>query len=297
MNIRPLTDADLEAVAKLAADDETVLHGRESRLGTADVRGWLIRTDLENDSWLYEDDGRPVAVSWFDLHGDLGFFVGIVAQGAKGRGLGTRIVETGEAHAREQGADRLHTFGLEEDTAAADLFVRHGYGQVRRFYEMAIELDAPPAVPTLPEEFTLEDFRMEDARPFYETLDAAFQDSWEHYTIGFERWWEEKQRANDFDPTLWFLVRDGDAVAAVIRNEPERNGGGYVASLGVARPWRGKGLGRALLLRTFAEFYARGVPRVTLGVDAQSPTGATKLYESVGMLTENAAVVYEKALT
>jgi hypothetical protein len=35
---------------------------------------------------------------------------------------------------------------------------------------------------------------------------------------------------------------------------------------------------------------------VTLGVDAESPTGATRLYESVGMTTENAAIVYEKAL-
>jgi hypothetical protein len=49
-------------------------------------------------------------------------------------------------------------------------------------------------------------------------------------------------------------------------------------------------------LRTFAEFYARGVPRVTLGVDAESPTAATKLYEGVGMTIEDAAVVYEKAL-
>jgi mycothiol synthase len=296
MNIRPITDADLHAVARLAAEDETVLHGRESRIGTVDVRGWLTRTDLANDSWLYEDDKSPVAVSWFDLHGDLGFFVGIVAQGAKARGLGTRIVEAGEARARERGAARVQTFSLEEDVAAAEIFVRHGYAHVRRFYEMAIELDAPPTVPALPDEFALEGFRTEDARPFYETLDSAFQDHWEHHSIPFERWWDEKQGAHDFDPTLWFLVRDGDAVAAVIRNEPERNGGGYVAALGVARPWRGKGLGRALLMRTFAEFYARGVPRITLGVDAQSPTGATKLYESVGMLTENAAVVYEKAL-
>ena len=296
MNIRPITDADIETVARLAAEDETVLQGRESRVGPVDVRGWLTRADIENDSWLYEEDGRPVAVSWFELHDDLGLFVGIVAQGAKRRGLGTRIVEAGETRARERGAARVQTFSLEEDASAAEIFVRHGYAYVRRFYEMAIELEAPPEVTALPEEFTLEGFRSEDARPFYDTLDAAFQDSWEHHSIGFERWWEEKQSAHDFDPTLWFLVRAGDAVAAVIRNEPERNGGGYVAALGVARPWRGKGLGRALLMRTFAEFYARGVPRVTLGVDAQSPTGATKLYESVGMLTENAAVVYEKAL-
>jgi mycothiol synthase len=296
MNIRPITDADFDGVARLAAEDETVLHGRKSRLGTADVRGWLTRTDLENDTWLYEEDGKPVAVSWFELHGDLGLFIGIVAQGAKGRGLGTRIVEAGEARARERGAARVHTFSLEEDAAAPEIFERHGYAQVRRFYEMAIELDAPPTVTALPTEFVLEGFRTEDARAFYETLDSAFQDHWEHHSIPFEGWWEEKQSSHGFDPTLWFLVREGGAVAAVIRNEPERNGGGYVAALGVARPWRGKGLARALLMRTFAEFYARGVPRVTLGVDAQSPTGATKLYESVGMLTENAGVVYEKAL-
>ena len=148
---------------------------------------------------------------------------------------------------------------------------------------MAIELEVAPAVTPLPDGLTLESFRTEDALAFYETLDAAFQDHWEHHSIGFERWWEEKRGASDFDPTLWFLVRDGDDVAAVIRNDPERNGGGYVGAIGVARAWRGKGLGRVLLQRTFAEFFSRGVSRVTLGVDAENPTGATQLYESVGM--------------
>jgi mycothiol synthase len=296
MNARPITDADIGAVAALAADDEAALQGRPSRLGANDVRGWLARVELAQDSWLYEDQDRLVGVSWFDFIDDLGFFVGIVAQGAKGRGIGTRIVETGVERARDRGAARVQTFGLEQDTAAADLFKGLGFALVRRFYEMAIELETAPVVPALPDGFTLETFRMEDARSYYEALDASFQDHWEHHSIGFDRWWEEKQSAHDFDPTIWFLVRDGDEVAAVIRNDPERNGGGYVAAIGVQRAWRGKGLGRALLLRTFAEFYSRGVPRVTLGVDAESPTGATKLYESVGMTVENAAVVYEKAL-
>ncbi|MDP9262480.1 MAG: GNAT family N-acetyltransferase [Actinomycetota bacterium] len=296
MSTRPITEGDMEAVAALAGEDEAALQGRPSRLGLNDVRGWLERVDLAQDSWAYEENDKLVAVSWFDFIDDLGFFVGIVAQGAKGRSLGARIVETGEARARERGAARLQTFGLEQDTAAAALFKGHGFATVRRFYEMAIELEAPPVVPTLPEGFTLDTFQTEDARPYYEALDAAFQDHWEHHAVGFDKWWELRQSAHDFDPTLWFLIRDGDEVAAVVRNEPDRNGGGYVGAIGVQRAWRGKGLGRALLLRTFAEFYARGVPRVTLGVDAESPTGATKLYESVGMTVENAAVVYEKAL-
>jgi mycothiol synthase len=296
VSTRPITDEDIEAVVALAVEDESVLQGRPSRLGTNDVRGWLVRVDLEQDSWLYEEDGKLVAVSWFDFIDDLGFFVGMVAQGAKGRGFGTRIVETGEARARERGGARAQTFGLEQDAAAAQLFEGRGYTPVRRFYEMGIELAAAPVVPEFPEGFTLDTFRTEDARPYYEALDAAFQDHWEHHSVGFDRWWEEKQAAHDFDPTLWFIVREGDEIAGVIRNDPERNGGGYVAAVGVQRAWRGKGVGRALLLRTFAEFYSRGVSRVTLGVDAQNSTGATKLYESVGMTTENAAVVYEKAL-
>jgi mycothiol synthase len=297
MNIRPITDEDIEAVATLAAEDEEAFHGHPSRLGAADVRGWLTRADLENDSWLYEEEGKVVAVSWFEVYGDLGIFIGVVAQGTKGRSLGTRIVDTGEARARDRGAARAQTFGLAQDGAAAVLFEGHGFTLVRRFYEMAIELEAAPTVPTLPEGLTLEPFRTEDARPFHTTLDGAFQDMWGHQSIGFDRWWEQKQAAHDFDPTLWFLVRDGHEIAATIRNVPERNGGGYVEALGVARSWRGKGLGRALLLRTFAEFYSRGVSRVTLGVDAQSPTGATKLYESIGMTIESANVCYEKALT
>jgi mycothiol synthase len=296
MNIRSITDSDFEAIAALAGEDEAAFHGRPSRLGPSDVRGWLGRVDLGQDSWVYEEGGKPVGVSWFDFIDDLGFFVGIVAQGAKGRGLGPRIVDTGEARARERGAARLQTFGLEQDAAAAELFERKGFSTVRRFYEMAIELEAPPDVPPLPAGFTFETFRLEDARPYYEALDAAFQDHWEHHTVGFDKWWELRQNEHDFDPTLWFLIRDGDEVAAVVRNEPNRNGGGYVGAIGVQRAWRGRGLGRALLMRTFAEFYSRGVSRITLGVDAESPTGATKLYESVGMTVENAAVVYEKAV-
>ncbi len=297
MNVRPITDADIEVVASIAAADEAALYGHPSRLGPADVRGWTARADLVNDSWLYEEGGEVVAVAWFEQVDDLGIFVGIVSQGAKGRGLGSKIVANGVGRAHERGAARVQTFMVEPDTAAGELFAGSGLAPVRRFYEMAIALESAPAVPSLPTGLTLESFRAEHARAFYETLDGAFQDHWEHHSVPFDRWWEQKQAAHDFDPTLWFLVRAGDEIAGVIRNEPERNGGGYVAALGVAREWRGKGLGRVLLLRTFAEFYSRGVTRVTLGVDAESPTGATRLYESVGMRMETAAVVYEKALT
>ena len=46
---------------------------------------------------------------------------------------------------------------------------------------------------------------------------------------------------------------------------------------------RGRGVGAALLRRSFAMFAGRGIRRVVLAVDAENATGATALYERVGM--------------
>ena len=93
---------------------------------------------------------------------------------------------------------------------------------------------------------------------------------------------------SDDDKSLWFVVRDGERIAAYARCEAGRHGGGFVGMIGIAEAWRRRGLGRALLLHAFREFWARGITRVTLGVDSENPTGATRLYESVRACTSRA---------
>ena len=44
-------------------------------------------------------------------------------------------------------------------------------------------------------------------------------------------------------------------------------------------------------------YNGRGLPHVTLGVDADNPTGATRLYERAGMRVEKEDVVFVKDLT
>jgi mycothiol synthase len=67
--------------------------------------------------------------------------------------------------------------------------------------------------------------------------------------------------------------------------------------LGVRAPWRGRGLGRALLEHAFAAFAARGFAAVILGAEADSPTGADRLYERVGMRMTHRQARYEKPLS
>jgi len=232
----------------------------------------------------------------FNVWDSLGFFAGIVAQGWKGRGLGTEIADRAERLARARGAARLHGVGLVEDAGAAALFAGRGYAEVRRFYEMAIELEEPPADVPLPDGLTLDEVGDEDMRAFYDALGDAFQDHWEWHATPYDEWFTMREgQHHDADGPLWFFIRDGDEIAAVVRNE-SRSESGYVGAIGVRRAWRGKGLAKALLARTFAEFRRRGRTRVTLGVDADSPTGATHLYELAGMYVESCTVVYEKAI-
>ena len=52
----------------------------------------------------------------------------------------------------------------------------------------------------------------------------------------------------------------------------------------------------ALLHHSFGELYRRGKRKVGLEVDAQSLTGATRLYEKAGMRVDRQYDVYEKEL-
>jgi ribosomal protein S18 acetylase RimI-like enzyme len=106
---------------------------------------------------------------------------------------------------------------------------------------------------------------------------------WQQHIFGRE-WW---------DPSLVYLVREGAEVVAAEINA-FRFGVGWIGTLGTRRPWRCRGLGRALLLTAFVELYRRGYRRIGLAVDAGNETGATHLYESVGMHVAWQADVYEK---
>lgn len=298
MSHRPLTPEDLPAVAGFLAEDETHVFGRPSRLGLADVTAWLAEVDLERNSWLFEERGEIAAVAWAEVeeHHDAGFAVGVVHRGLQGRGLGSRLVDLFEARLRELDCERLHSVTLAPETAAASLLTARGYREVRRFWEMTIELDEAPPAPLVRDGLRLERFSEEFARGFHAALDEAFADHWEHKPSPFESWWERQVARPDHDPSLWFLVRDGDEVVAAARNDPQRSGGGWIGSLGVRPAWRGRGLAKALLLASFREFHRRGRRRVGLGVDSENTTGATKLYEGVGMVIDSEQVVWEKKL-
>jgi mycothiol synthase len=291
MNSRPATREDAAAVAELFGSVEEEFLGRPSRLDEQAVHGWWQTIAFATNTWLFEEDGALVAGAFAQVHGSRGNGAGAVRPSEQGRGLGTQLVDVMEGRLAEEGAARVHSWALAADRRASELFGRHGYREARRFWEMAIEFAGESPEPAAP----IETFREEDGPAFHAALEEAFEDHWEPHPEPFEEWWTRQQARTNYEPSLWFVVRDGAEIAAVARNEL-RPSGGYVGALGVRRPWRGRGYGRALLFHSFREFRRRGMSRATLGVDAANPTGATHLYESVGMHVEQEEIVWEKVL-
>jgi ribosomal protein S18 acetylase RimI-like enzyme len=98
----------------------------------------------------------------------------------------------------------------------------------------------------------------------------------------FRAYWRGTEK---YDPEAWwFAVRDGEPVGMLLGDNSRGDATlGYVRSLGVLKPARGQGIAKALLLNAFDDYRRRGRTAMQLGVDSNNATGATRLYEGLGM--------------
>lgn len=181
--------------------------------------------------------------------------------------------------------------------ATAALLQQEGYEHIRSFYDMEIDLEEAPQSPEWPNGLTVRAMRPGEERAVFELIEEAFSDHWGHLPGKYEEWEHWMMKREGFDASLWFLVFDGDKLAAgaLCLYEPSQ-ATGWVGQLAVRRSWRRKGLGMALLQQAYAEFYRRGVYKVMLGVDAQNLTGALRLYERAGMHVAVQTDSYQKEL-
>jgi mycothiol synthase len=292
--LRPATDADAETVVELVSALDVALLGSPD-YSLADLHDEWSELRPE-DRFLVEDAGTVVGYGTVEQNPQHGQSDGYVHPEHFGRGVGSFLVRELEQLLAGRGATRVQNAALVLDTRAQELLRSHGYGEVRRFWHMRIELEDEPPAPLWPDGLTVSRFDPADAAAFHEALETAFADHWQHEPEPFEKWREATLERDDFSPELWAVVRDGDEIVAGTVCRPERLGVPWIARLFTRREWRRRGLGEALLYDAFGTFWRLGRRSVGLGVDAQSDTGAQRLYERAGMHVHWGAVVFEKEL-
>jgi GNAT superfamily N-acetyltransferase len=292
---RPTRRDDAPAIAELVRALDLAVLG-ESDYSLAELEDEWRELDVERDSWVVEGDRGVVGYGTVEERAGHWRTDGYVDPAVWGRGVGGLLADGLEAEAAARGARRVETAVLVLDARAQELLSGRGYREIRRFQHMRIVLDAEPEPPAWPEGLTHGRFDERDAQAFHAALEEAFADHWEWEALTYEKWRRTELEREGYAPELWSVVRDGDAIVAGTVCLSERLGAGWVARVFTRRPWRGRGIGEALVRQAFRDFWERGQRVVGLGVDAQSTTGANRLYERLGMRVHWGAVVYEKEL-
>jgi mycothiol synthase len=289
--LRRVTPADAGAVTELKRAAETARHG-ESDVTVEVVREeWALpRLDLARDVWLVDDgDGHLAGYGfcWVESLPATVVAEQTVHPAHRGRGLSELLLTLGEERAAELAraagaAGVLDVWCSEDDDARRTLYGRRGYEHIRTFLRLERGLSGPVERPVWPAGVEMRIFRRDqDEAAVHAAGEEAFRDHFRPSEMDLDEWLEFRFVRGDLDLALWLIAWEGEQVAgaALAFETPE---GGYIDELFVRRPWRGRGLGRALLLAACAELRRRGQTLAYLGVDSDNPTGATRLYGSAG---------------
>jgi mycothiol synthase len=304
--VRPSPDQFDEALALLQAADAAV-YG-DSDWTERELREEWEGLDLERDAWLIRVDGRMAGVAHL-LERREGRFIGdaYVHPELTCRGVGARVLGLLEERALElepdwpeEGQIVLQCAHLVGDERAPHLFVGRGYDYVRSGFRMVIDLHDDHQAPAWPDGIELRPLDIErDGRLVHAAIDEAFASERGYLHRPFDVWSRRVFGWSRFDPSLVPVAWDTERgeIAGLSLNYPKRMGDwGWIGSIGVRPAWRRRGLGLALLRESFRRFHETGESVAALGVDAENPTGAVRLYERAGMRVLWRADVWEKEL-
>lgn len=244
-------------------------------------------------SWREMVDGSRTYKHW-----------GAVIPERRRRGIGGALLEVGRARLREiaaghpPGAERsLQCHIFEGEAGARAMVEQRGYRPLREVLRMERPLEDLPAAP-LPAGLEVRPARPEHYRAVFDAHEEAFRDHWGaslRNEQDFQRWLREPV----FMPTLWQVAWDGDQVAGMVLNYiPAGENSllgvrrGFTEDICVRRPWRGRGLARALIARSLRMLGQLEMEQAVLDVDSHNESGALGLYQSLGYRAVLRSTVY-----
>lgn len=266
--------------------------------------------DVGRDVVLTEVDGTVIAESGVErgMRGGVPVYDiwGNVDPAYRRRGLGRallrenrrRIAERMATGENGELAPRIRGFAEESEIGHRVLLESEGFNPARWFFVMLRRtLDDIPEAP-LPKGFEIRPVLPEHHRAIFDAEHEAFLDHWmppDHSETDFVSLF----RRSDLDTDLWVVAWDGDEVAGVVQNwiwrEENKTLGidrGWLAHISVRRPWRRRGLGRAITAEALRRLRSAGMADAALGVDADNPTGALGLYEGLGFEVDLRSTAY-----
>ncbi|MDK0518235.1 GNAT family N-acetyltransferase [Streptomyces sp. ML-6] len=312
---RPVTAADIGLILELAHAAGKIDHPRS--LVTRDEleegfssevfhpeRDAVIAVDASGRAVAYGSAMAPASqetIVWGELDGT-------VVPDRRREGIGTALLAWQEARGLQHLAASDATLpgwlaagAQDHATSAIRLLEAHGFERARWWLELERDLAAPVAEPPSAPAVRLVPYGKEWSERARSAMNDAFRDHWGSQPVTAADW-ASGDRLEAFRPDLSLLAIAsapggaervvGFVFVDVAPDEwPLRSGPfGYITAVGVRREARGQGLARTMLAHVLRALRADGLDHAVLDVDADSPTGALGLYQSLGFTVTDRAV-------
>jgi mycothiol synthase len=218
----------------------------------------------------------------------------------RGRGLGRQLIRWQIRRAADlhtatapQVPWQLDVDAFTTEAAALRLFDQFGFRPVRYWFQMAMSLDElQPAA--MPAGLRIRAFSTDMARALYVAQAEVMADHFNFEQRGFDAWSKLELHADGFRADLTRIALDGDEIAAYVMVSEDEDNRVCLEWVGTRQPWRRRGLASALIFAALEAASAEGKTGATIGVDAQSPTGAVGVYERAGFSVASSWVSYQR---
>jgi len=229
--------------------------------------------------------------------------LGVVPQFRK-RGIGRELVRKAIESLRERAMETAQAVMRDDALACKHIFESIDFKLVRIFSTMRRPLDTVPSNIGENTDATIRTMRagLDEIKLIRKLDNEAFSDHFNFRPMTLEEW-KHWCKDPDFD-------REG-VFFALVKEEPVGHVGtwidskfvkfkgikrGVIATIGVLKPHRRKGIGTSLILRGMDYLKSRGMTEVELGVDDLNETEAIKLYEKVGFKVVRKLLAYERTI-
>lgn len=220
--------------------------------------------------------------------------------------LAKAAIERNEAVAagRPDSGDRVLE-GFSDKNTEPDICAGYeelGFEVVTFGAEMSRTLEGTLPTHALPDGLEVRPVTEDQIRQIWEADQEAFRDHWgwsEPTENGYQRFLEDPHR----DISLWRVAWDGDEVAGQVKsfinheeNEALGRRRGWTEYISTGRRWRKQGVASALICESFRALREAGMTEAALGVHAENPNGAFRLYESLGFEVESEWLSWQKPI-
>jgi mycothiol synthase len=293
-SIRPMAEADIQAVVEYI-NECAGLEPVSDSLTLEEFLQWYnrpSREDHETLAFLTNEDGsegriigdmnfathppEPRSWGWLLVHPDY-----------RNNGVGSALYAEYMRLADEAGVTLVSLEPSREATLLIAFLEKRGHKLERWFWDMQLPAEREVEPATMREGFVTHTFVPgQDEQLLADVRNATFAEHYGFVTRSVEEM-AYRTRQPDFYPDGLFFAFEGDKIAGFCytsrdQSEWERRGEtvGHIQLLGVMPEYRGRGLGRALLLEG-VNYLRQYVSLVELGVEGKNDT-ALALYESAG---------------